>query len=253
MAPERFQGRADPRSDVFSLGLTLYEMVTLRPAFPAAGRAQLIERMLHAEPPRPRQLDGRIPRDLETIILKAIAKEPGRRYQTAGELAADLQRFLADRPIQARRSTATEQFGRWCRRNPWLAGANIAAAVLTTMLAIGSTMAAWTFRDQRDQIGRSLGAHPSRPRQRAANGSSSRSPPRRAPSGTAARWASGSTAWTPWPGPATIARELKLPAGRLETVRDEAIACLALPDLKPTGRVIRRPPGAFTGCLRLRP
>ena len=106
MAPERFQGQADPRSDVYSLGLTLYEMVTLRPAFAAAERAQLIERMLHAEPPRPRQLDGRIPRDLETLILKAIAKEPARRYQTAGELAADLQRFLADRPIQARRSTA---------------------------------------------------------------------------------------------------------------------------------------------------
>ena len=67
MAPERFQGQADPRSDVFSLGLTLYEMVTLRPAFAAAERAPLIERMLHAEPPRPRQLDGRIPRDLETI------------------------------------------------------------------------------------------------------------------------------------------------------------------------------------------
>ena len=133
MAPERFQGQADPRSDVYSLGLTLYEMVTLRPAFAAAERAQLIERMLHAEPPRPRQLDGRIPRDLETLILKAIAKEPARRYQTAGELAADLQRFLADRPIQARRSTRPEQFGRWCRRNPWLAGANIAAAVLTTI------------------------------------------------------------------------------------------------------------------------
>ena len=95
MAPERFQGQADPRSDVFSLGLTLYEMVTLHPAFECAERAQLIERMLHADPPRPRQLDRRIPRDLETLILKAIAKEPGRRYQTAGEMAADLQRFLS--------------------------------------------------------------------------------------------------------------------------------------------------------------
>src|SRR5206468_682355 len=98
-----------------------YEMATLRPAFAAAERAQLIERMLHAEPPRPRQLDGQIPRDLETVILKAIAKEPDRRYQTAGELAEDLQRFLADRPIQARRSRWPERFGRWCRRNPVVA------------------------------------------------------------------------------------------------------------------------------------
>ena len=112
--------------------------------------------MLHHDPPSPRQFDRRIPRDLETVILKAIAKEPGRRYQTAEEMAADLQRFLSDRPVQARRSTAIEQFGRWCRRNPWLAGANIAAAVLTTVVAIGSTLAAWVFHNQRDQIGRHL-------------------------------------------------------------------------------------------------
>ena len=131
-------------------------MVTLHPAFEYAERAQLIERMLHSEPPGRASSIASIPRDLETVILKAIAKEPARRYQTAGELAADLQRFLSDRPVQARRSTAIEQFGRWCRRNPWLAGANIAAAVLTTIVAIGSTLAAWTFHDQRDQIGRHL-------------------------------------------------------------------------------------------------
>ncbi len=73
--------------------------------------AQLIERMLHSDPPRPRQLDRRIPRDLETVILKAIAKEPGRRYQTAGEMAADLQRFLSDRPVQARRTRQSNGSG----------------------------------------------------------------------------------------------------------------------------------------------
>jgi eukaryotic-like serine/threonine-protein kinase len=126
MAPERFQGKADPRSDVFSLGLTLYEMVTLHPAFECAERAQLIERMLHAEPHRPRQLDRRIPGDLETLILKAIAKEPARRYQTAGEMAEDLQRFLADRPILARRTGPIEKLWRWSRRNPVVAGTTIA-------------------------------------------------------------------------------------------------------------------------------
>ena len=83
MAPERFQGQADPRSDVYSLGLTLYEMLTLRPAFEDTNRARLIERVTHEEPPRPRKLDARIPRDLETIVLKAIAKEPADRYPTA--------------------------------------------------------------------------------------------------------------------------------------------------------------------------
>ncbi len=147
MAPERFHGKADPRSDVFSLGLTLYEMVTLRPAFAAAERMQLIERMLHIEPPRPRQLDAHIPRDLETLILKAIAKEPARRYQTAGELAEDLQRFLADKPIEARRSRWPEHFGRWCRRNPSISALT---AALVLMFLIGfPTMTALWFRSQR--------------------------------------------------------------------------------------------------------
>ncbi len=244
MAPERFQGRADPRSDVFSLGLTLYEMVTLRPAFSAGGRAQLIERMLHAEPPRPRQLDGGIPRDLETIILKAIAKEPGRRYQTAGELAADLERFLADRPIRARRSTSAEQFGRWCRRNPWLAGANIAAALLTTILAIVSTVAAWTYHDQRDQIGRNLERiklAETSGRVRLLESLTAQARATRHSRQMGQRFGSLDALAQA----VTIARELKLPAGRLDPLRDEAIACLALPDLKPTGRVIHRPPGAF--------
>ncbi len=198
MAPERFQGQADRRSDIFSLGLTLYEMVTLHPAFEYAERAQLIERMLHSDPPRPRQVDRRIPRDLETVILTAIAKEPGRRYQTAGEMAADLQRFLSDRPVQARRSTAIEHFGRWCRRNPWLAGANIAAAVLTTIVAIGSTLAAWTFHHQRDQIGRNLHdlqSAETKGRERLLESLSAQA----APSGIVASWDSGSAASTPWP------------------------------------------------------
>jgi eukaryotic-like serine/threonine-protein kinase len=142
MAPERFQGQADPRSDIFSLGLTLYEMVALRPAFAASERAQLIERMLHAEPPRPRQLDSHIPRDLETLILKAIAKEPLRRYQTAGELAADLQRFLGDRPILARRTGPIEWVWRWSRRNPSVAGMAI-GFLLALLAGFGGVTTQW--------------------------------------------------------------------------------------------------------------
>ena len=79
--------------------------------------------MLHDSPPPLRQLDRRIPRDLETIVLKALAKEPGERYPTAGQLAEDLRRFVAGRPILARRSSAIERSWRWSRRNPLLAGA----------------------------------------------------------------------------------------------------------------------------------
>src|SRR5205814_1812841 len=121
MAPERFQGQSDPRSDVYGLGATLYELLTLRPVFEATNRAKHIERVLHASPAPPRKLDPHIPRDLETIILKAIAKEPGRRYATATALAEDLRRFLADRPVLARRSTSAERVARWCRRNPAVA------------------------------------------------------------------------------------------------------------------------------------
>ena len=102
MAPERFRGEGDGRADVYALGLTLYELLTLRPAFDSPDRLRLIELVKTQEPARPRSLDPRIPRDLETIVLKAIAKDPQRRYQTADELAEDLRRFLADEPIQAR-------------------------------------------------------------------------------------------------------------------------------------------------------
>ena len=113
MAPERFSGKGDLRSDLYSLGLTLYELLALRPAFEAPDRQQLVHQVLHAEPPRLRQLDRSIPRDLETIIHKAIDKDPARRYQTAEQLADDLQRFLDDRPIRARRVGAVEKLWRW--------------------------------------------------------------------------------------------------------------------------------------------
>jgi serine/threonine protein kinase len=82
MAPERFRGEGDERSDVYALGLTLYEMLVLRPAFDARDRLQLIDRIKNQDPPRPRLLDHSIPRHLETIVLTAVHKEPKRRYQT---------------------------------------------------------------------------------------------------------------------------------------------------------------------------
>jgi serine/threonine protein kinase len=123
MAPERFNGQGDLRSDVYSLGLTLYELLVLRPAFDESNRNRLIRQVMHDEPVRPRKFDRTVPRDPETVVLKAIARHPAQRYQTHAEMAEDLRRFIEDRPIKARRVSETEKFLRWCRRNPlpaWL-------------------------------------------------------------------------------------------------------------------------------------
>ena len=138
MAPERFRGKADARGDVYALGATLYELLTLRPAFDAADRLELIDCITRQSPPRPRALDPRIPQDLETIVLKALAPEPSGRYATAGELADDLRRFVEDRPILARRSAAWERFWRWCRRNP--AAAALTGAVAALILRASNRM-----------------------------------------------------------------------------------------------------------------
>ncbi len=142
MAPERFQGQADVRSDLCALGLTLYELLTLRPGFDEGDRNKLIAQVMHDEPPRPRKLNPAVPRDLETVVLKAIAREPAQRYQTPQELAEDLQRFLDDRPIRARRLGPVQRGWRWCRRNPIVA--SLSAMVLGLLLfgAVGSTVAA---------------------------------------------------------------------------------------------------------------
>jgi tetratricopeptide (TPR) repeat protein len=139
MAPERFEGWSDRRSDVYGLGATLYELITLRPLFDDSNRARLIERVIHEEPTPPRKLDPHIPRDLETIVIKALAKEPAARYQDAEKLADDLRRFLDDRPISARRVTSSERVVRWARRNPWLAGFAAAFLVAITGGLIGVT------------------------------------------------------------------------------------------------------------------
>jgi hypothetical protein len=101
--------------------MTLYELLTLRPAFDESSRARLIQRILYEDPTAPRHFEPRIPRDLETVVLKAISHDPRRRYATAGEFAEDLQLFLSDRPVRARRSGLLEQLWRWCRRNPAIA------------------------------------------------------------------------------------------------------------------------------------
>ncbi len=134
MAPERFDGVSLPQSDLYSLGLTLYELLALRPAFDDANKGRLIDKVLHETPLSLRHLDRHIPRDLETIVLKCIARDPGDRYRSAQELAGDLRRFLTDEPIAARRIGGVERGWRWCRRNPAVAGLSLAVFVLVTVL-----------------------------------------------------------------------------------------------------------------------
>ena len=121
MAPERLRGVSDRRCDIYALGATLYELLTLRPVFECADRLRLIDQVVHDPPTPPRELDPRIPRDLETIVLKTLAKEPKDRFGTADEVAAKLRRFLEHRPIRSRPISAWERLWRWCKRNPAVA------------------------------------------------------------------------------------------------------------------------------------
>jgi serine/threonine protein kinase/WD40 repeat protein/Flp pilus assembly protein TadD len=237
MAPERFDGWSDRRSDVYSLGATLYELLTLHPLFASAPHTKLVEKVLHDEPESPRKLDPHIPRDLETIVLKAIAKEPAHRYATAAALAEDLARFLEDRPIVARRSSALEQLWRWSRRNPLPACTSFVAVAATLMLAIGASMMALTYRDQVDRIRRTE----RRGRERlfasflaqARSRRFSRQPDQRFGSLEAVRDA------------AALATELNLAPKAFNELRTEAIASMALPDLTSTEQLIHTPPGVL--------
>jgi len=148
MAPEALDGVTDHRSDIFSLGLTLYEMLALRPAYDQRDRNALVKQVTEASPPKLRSIRPQIPADLETIIHKAIEREPGRRYATAGEFADDLHRFLKDEPIRARPQTSLEAFWRWTRQHKAVATLMSAVATLTIALAAGAVVTAAYYREQ---------------------------------------------------------------------------------------------------------
>jgi serine/threonine protein kinase len=148
MAPELVLGRRtvhDPRSDIYSLGATIYELLTLRPAFDGHEREVLLWQISQEEPTQPSRIDAAIPRDLETIVLKAMDKEPQRRYATAVELAEDLRRYLSDEPIRARRPTPIERAAKWARRHRAVLRA--AAAVAFLALSIATPLLWWEQRN----------------------------------------------------------------------------------------------------------
>ena len=146
MSPEQCVGEPDQRSDIYSLGLTLYEMLALRPAFEELNRSKLLRAIAETDPVAPRKLNPQIPRDLETIVLKSIDREPARRYQTARELHDDLARFLQREPIHARPISATERIGKWVRRRPMVA---TLTAALAATFCISFALITWNWLDAR--------------------------------------------------------------------------------------------------------
>ena len=150
MPPEAFESKTDARGDVYSLGLTLYEMLAFRPAFDEKERGRLIRQVADVVPARLGRLNAQIPRDLETVVHKAIEKDPRQRYGSAAELAEDLERFLEDEPIRARRISPVERLRRWGRRNPTVAGLASALALLLLTIAVGSSVAVVQIAGSRD-------------------------------------------------------------------------------------------------------
>jgi serine/threonine protein kinase/tetratricopeptide (TPR) repeat protein len=151
MSPEQITaGRTplDHRTDIYSLGATLYELLTLHPPFRGERRDQVLAQILHKEPKAPHKVSTKVPIDLETICLKAMEKDPDRRYQTAGALAEDLRRFVNRFAIAARRAGTVEQLGKWVKRHPSLAAA-VGAALVATVLAGFFALHAWRDRQER--------------------------------------------------------------------------------------------------------
>ncbi|MBS0207283.1 MAG: serine/threonine protein kinase [Planctomycetes bacterium] len=143
MSPEQACGKRavlDNRTDVYSLGATLYELLTLQPVFSGPGRQSLLYQILNDEPRPLRQRNRSIPVEMETIVLKCLAKSPAERYATAGELAADLRRFLDERPIMARRPTLIDTARKWLRRHPSVAIACV-LLLLGGVIGLGVTTA----------------------------------------------------------------------------------------------------------------
>ncbi|MEO8428073.1 MAG: protein kinase [Verrucomicrobiota bacterium] len=151
MSPEQAvakRGTVGKRSDVYSLGAILYHLLTGRPPFQGETLTDVLHQVVNDDPLDPHLLAPRVPRDLETICLKCLEKEPARRYQTAHELAHELSRFLRDEPIHSRPISRAEHAWRWCRRKPALASLG---ATLVLVFTLGFSGTLWQWRQAKQQ------------------------------------------------------------------------------------------------------
>jgi WD40 repeat protein len=227
MAPEQAAGNGQaigPATDVYALGAILYELLTGRPPFKAAIPLDTVLQVIHQEPVPPGRLQPKVPHDLETVCLKCLQKEAGKRYSSALALAEDLQRFLSGQPVLARRTGPLERAWRWGRRKPALAALFASVALLLLVIAVGASIATVLLRkelqraeqaerDSQDKLWRSY-----LDQARAARFS------RQAGQRFASLQALGEAA--------KIVRDLNLGREEILKLRNEAIACLALVDLR---------------------
>ncbi len=155
MSPEQASGERrvlDGRTDIYSLGVTLYELVTLQPAFPGDNLQVMLRQISDIDPLPPHQMNKSLPRDLETIILKAMAKDPLARYRTASELGDDLRRYLADEPIAAQRPSLWERAGKWSRRHrPLVWSAATSGVVVSLVLLVSTLLLIGALEREKDQ------------------------------------------------------------------------------------------------------
>jgi serine/threonine protein kinase/WD40 repeat protein len=242
MAPERFRGRADARSDVYGLGLALYELLALRPAFLGSDRERLLYEVTQVEPTPLRALNPSVPRDLATVVHKAIEKEAAHRYPSAAALAEDLRRFLADRPVAARRARPAERLARWARRNPGQASLGAALSMALALVVVVFVAADLRLRREHADTLFHLGRAESAEARAVSKLLDSYIAQARASrrGRHVGRRAEGL-------GAIDAAARLDGTGARLLELRNEAVACLALPDLRPRDPWPGRASDGFVG------
>jgi WD40 repeat protein/Flp pilus assembly protein TadD len=246
MSPEQALAHripVDHRTDIYSLGVTLYELLTLKPAFGGPDRQELLRQIAFEEPRAPRHINASIPVELETIVLKAMEKNPAERYATAQELADDLERFLKDEPIRARRPSVLLRVRKWTRRHrSVVATAAVAGVLLLAALATVTSVAALWLRDERNATRGQLIETRNAQREgrfQLYQAKLAQAQARRWSGRVGQRFESLQTLTEA----AQLAQELNLDETHRSKLRNEVIACLALPDVRLVKEWQGCPPG----------